>query len=68
MTATTSVLQLMLERVARALGPDLCQQMTFVGGGTTGLLLTDEYTKEQVRYTVARAWSPVNNADLKTLT
>jgi len=51
MTATTSVLLLMLENVARALGPDLCQQMTFVGGGTTGLLLTDEYTKEQVRYT-----------------
>ena len=32
MTATTSVLQLMLENVARALGPDLCQQMTSVGG------------------------------------
>jgi len=51
MTATTSVLLLMLEKVARALGPDLCQKMTFVGGCTTGLLLTDEYTKEQVRYT-----------------
>jgi predicted nucleotidyltransferase len=45
------VLQCMLERVAIALGPELCQQMTFVGGCTTGLLLTDEYTLEQVRHT-----------------
>lgn len=45
------VLQAMLERVATALGPELCQQMTFVGGCTTGLLLTDEYTLEQVRHT-----------------
>lgn len=45
------VLQAMLERVATALGPELCQQMTFVGGCTTGLLLTDEFTLEQVRHT-----------------
>lgn len=45
------VLQDMLERVATALGPELCQQMTFVGGCTTGLLLTDEFTLEQVRHT-----------------
>ena len=45
------VLQLMLETVAKALGPKLCQQMTFVGGCTTGLLLTDDYTREQVRHT-----------------
>jgi predicted nucleotidyltransferase len=45
------VLQEMLERVASALGPELCQQMTFVGGCTTGLLLTDDYTLEQVRHT-----------------
>lgn len=45
------VLQAMLEKVATALGPELCQQMTFVGGCTTGLLLTDEYTLEQVRLT-----------------
>ena len=49
--ATASILQRMLENVAKALGPELCQQMTFVGGCTTGLLLTDEYSMEQVRYT-----------------
>ncbi|EIF42664.1 hypothetical protein DOK_12581 [gamma proteobacterium BDW918] len=41
----------MLEQVALALGPLLREQMTFVGGCTTGLLLTDEFTKEQVRHT-----------------
>ena len=46
-----SELQGMLEAVAGALGPELCQQMTFVGGCTTGLLLTDDFTKEGVRYT-----------------
>lgn len=49
--AMLPVLQSMLEQVAKALGPELCQQMTFVGGCTTGLLLTDEFTKEQVRST-----------------
>ncbi len=39
-----NTLQAMLCLVAKALGPDLCQQMTFVGGCTTGLLLTDDYT------------------------
>lgn len=51
MMAVMPVLQLMLETVAKALGSDLCQQMTFVGGCTTGLLLTDDYTREQVRHT-----------------
>ena len=41
----------MLIKVASALGVELCQQMTFVGGCTTGLLLTDEFTREQVRHT-----------------
>lgn len=41
----------MLKLVARALGPELRRQMTFVGGCTTGLLLTDAYTQEQVRHT-----------------
>ena len=41
----------MLEQVAVALGPELCKQMTFVGGCATGLLLTDQVTKEQVRHT-----------------
>ena len=40
--AALPVLQKMLEQVAKALGPELCQQMTFVGGCTTGLLLTDD--------------------------
>lgn len=39
----------MLTLVAKALGSDLCEQETFVGGCTTALLLTDEYTTEQVR-------------------
>ena len=46
-----NVLQNMLKEVAKALGPDMCRQMTFVGGCTTGLLLTDDFTREQVRST-----------------
>ncbi len=41
----------MILKVAEALGPALCQEMAFVGGSTTGLLLTDDFAKEQVRYT-----------------
>lgn len=41
----------MLVMVAKALGPDLCQQVAFVGGCTTSLFLTDEFTREQVRHT-----------------
>jgi predicted nucleotidyltransferase len=41
----------MLRRVARALGSDLLDQVAFVGGCTTGLLLTDEFTRERVRST-----------------
>jgi len=41
----------MIARVAIALGEELLDQVAFVGGCTTGLLLTDEYTLEQVRYT-----------------
>lgn len=41
----------LLVQVAKALGPELCKEMTFVGGCTTGLLLTDAFTKEQVRHT-----------------
>jgi hypothetical protein len=46
-----STLQGMVCEVAKALGPELCRQMTFVGGCTTGLLLTDAFTREQVRST-----------------
>ncbi|HED6242078.1 TPA: nucleotidyl transferase AbiEii/AbiGii toxin family protein [Enterobacter sichuanensis] len=41
----------LLVQVSEALGPELCKEMTFVGGCTTGLLLTDPFTKEQVRHT-----------------
>lgn len=41
----------MLEVVAQALGPELCRAVAFVGGCTTALLLTDEFTYEEVRYT-----------------
>ncbi|WP_332847369.1 hypothetical protein [Pseudomonas lactucae] len=36
----------MLEEVAEALGAELRQQVAFVGGCTTVLLITDEYTQE----------------------
>lgn len=32
---------LQLERVARSLGPELCDQFAFVGGAVAGLLITD---------------------------
>lgn len=41
----------MIAAVATALGDELLQQVAFVGGCTTGLLLTDEFSKEQVRHT-----------------
>src|SRR5690606_795951 len=41
----------MLEVVAQALGPDLCQEVAFVGGCTTALLMPDEFSREEVRYT-----------------
>lgn len=41
----------MIKTVAEALGPELCREMAFVGGSTTGLLLTDTVTQEEIRYT-----------------
>lgn len=41
----------MIVTVARALGPELLQEVAFVGGCTTGLLLTDDFSRELVRYT-----------------
>lgn len=41
----------MIQQVAQQLGSDLLSQVAFVGGCTTGLHLTDEFTKEKVRYT-----------------
>lgn len=40
----------MLVQVASALN-ELLPQVVFIGGCTTGLFLTDDFTKEQVRYT-----------------
>ena len=44
-------LKQMLVIVAQALGDELLQQVVFVGGCTTGLLITDKATLEAVRYT-----------------
>lgn len=41
----------MLETVAQALDDDLCQQMVFVGGCSTAVLITDEITLQEVRAT-----------------
>lgn len=41
----------MLEPVARALGSELLSSMAFVGGSTTGILITDAFSRESVRYT-----------------
>lgn len=41
----------MLEVVALALGPELCEQVAFVGGCTAALLITDEFRREEVRFT-----------------
>lgn len=41
----------MIETVAHALGNDLLSEVAFVGGCTTGLLVTDEVTKEGIRFT-----------------
>jgi predicted nucleotidyltransferase len=41
----------MLETVAAALGDDLCNQMVFVGGCSTAVLVTDEISLQEVRAT-----------------
>ncbi len=41
----------MLVIVAKALGKELLKEVVFLGGCTTGLLLTDETSREAVRYT-----------------
>ncbi|PUA30467.1 MAG: hypothetical protein B0W54_08220 [Cellvibrio sp. 79] len=41
----------MIVMVAKALGEELLSHVAFVGGCTTGLLITDELTKEAIRYT-----------------
>jgi len=44
-------LEQMLVIVAQALGAELLQQVVFVGGCATGLLITDKASLESVRYT-----------------
>jgi predicted nucleotidyltransferase len=41
----------MIQAVAIAMGPELLKEVAFVGGCTTALMLTDLYTKQQVRHT-----------------
>ena len=41
----------MIETVARALGDEMLNDVAFVGGCTTGLLVTDQVTKEGIRFT-----------------
>lgn len=50
MTIQAQLLE-MLETVAGALGDDLCNQMVFVGGCSTAILVTDEITLQEVRAT-----------------
>ncbi len=38
----------MIMLVATALGTELLSKMVFVGGCTTALLVTDDFTKEQI--------------------
>jgi hypothetical protein len=51
MTDTWNTLQSMLLNVATALGDDLLPRVAFVGGCTTGLLLTDSTSRDDVRFT-----------------
>ena len=41
----------MIMQVANKLGRDLIEDVAFVGGSTTGLHITDQYTLNQVRFT-----------------
>lgn len=41
----------MLEQTARALGQEILKTSAFVGGCVVGLLITDDFTREQVRAT-----------------
>lgn len=43
--------QNMIAKVAEALGEELLQRMAFLGGCTTGLFITDEFSREHIRYT-----------------
>lgn len=49
--STANLHKEMLTRVAQALGPELLPQMAFVGGCTTALMVTDDFTRERIRHT-----------------
>lgn len=51
MTSNRTMMLQMLEVVAEALGAELREHVAFVGGCTTVLLITDEYTLESIRGT-----------------
>jgi len=51
MTTPFNTAQDMLLMVARALGQEMLNDVAFVGGCTTSLLITDEFSKESARYT-----------------
>lgn len=51
MNSAREMMLQMLEEVADALGAELRRQVAFVGGCTTVLLITDEYTQESIRGT-----------------
>ncbi|RMP66323.1 hypothetical protein [Pseudomonas kitaguniensis] len=51
MTSNRTMMLQMLEEVAEALGEELRGKVAFVGGCTTVLLITDEYTLESIRGT-----------------
>lgn len=51
MKSVSSKLLSMVNEVAEALGNELLSQVAFVGGCTTCLLITDDFSKESVRYT-----------------
>lgn len=48
-TSNFDSLREMIVHVAEALGSDLLEQTAFVGGVTTGLLITDDYTRQSGR-------------------
>lgn len=49
--SVSAILHEMLVSVAQALGEELRNEMVFVGGCSTSLLITDDFTRENVRHT-----------------
>ena len=49
--SAVDVAKVMLSKVAIALDEPLLQNVAFVGGCTTGLLVTDDFSRQGVRFT-----------------